>query len=98
MTTRRAASARVAAGEAFHRGRDVIPIHRLLKKDVSKVFGAHAHALYFGFCVRTVVGIGTGEQSLVEHSEAIEHILWGCHVARASHALVEKRRLRRRGC
>ena len=54
-------------------GRDVILVHRLLKNDVSKVFGAHAYALYSDACVRAM-GIDPGAQGLVEHSEAIEHI------------------------
>jgi len=54
-------------------GRDVILVHRLLKNDVSKTFGAHAYALYSDACVRAV-GIDPQAQGLVEHSEAIEHI------------------------
>ena len=54
-------------------GRDVILVHRLLKNDVGKVFGAHAYALYSDACVRAM-GIDPGAQGLVEHSEAIEHI------------------------
>jgi len=53
-------------------GRDVILVHRLLKNDVGKVFGAHATRL-FRRCVRAM-GIDPGAQGLVEHSEAIEHI------------------------
>jgi uncharacterized protein YndB with AHSA1/START domain len=54
-------------------GRDVILVHRLLKNDVSKVFGAHAYALYSDACVRAM-GIDPKAQGLVEHAEAIEHI------------------------
>jgi hypothetical protein len=35
-------------------GRDVILIHRLLKNEVSKVFGAHAYALYSDACIRAM--------------------------------------------
>ena len=48
-------------------GRDVILVHRLLKNDVGKVFGAHAYALYSDACVRAM-GIDPGAQGLVEHS------------------------------
>ncbi len=54
-------------------GRDVILVHRLLKNDVSKTFGAHAYALYSDVCVRAM-GIDPLGQGFVEHSEAIEHI------------------------
>ncbi len=54
-------------------GRDVILVHRLLKNDVGKRFGAHAYALYSDACVRAM-GIDPAAQGLVEHSEAIEHI------------------------
>ena len=54
-------------------GRDVILVHRLLKNDIAKRFGAHAYALYSDACVRAM-GIDPNAQGLVEHSEAIEHI------------------------
>ena len=54
-------------------GRDVILVHRLLKNDVGKRFGAHAYALYSDVCVRAM-GIDPLGQGFVEHSEAIEHI------------------------
>ena len=54
-------------------GRDVILVHRLLKNDVGKESGAHAYALYSDACA-LALGIDPGAQSLVEHSEAIEHI------------------------
>ena len=54
-------------------GRDVILVHRLLKNDVGKRFGANAYALYSDACVRAM-GIDPAAQGLVEHSEAIEHI------------------------
>jgi len=54
-------------------GRDVILVHRLLKNDVGKRFGAHAYALYSDACVRAM-GIDPKAQGLVEHAEAIEHI------------------------
>lgn len=54
-------------------GRDVILVHRLLKNDVGKRFGANAYALYSDACVRAM-GIDPVAQGLVEHSEAIEHI------------------------
>jgi uncharacterized protein YndB with AHSA1/START domain len=54
-------------------GRDVILIHRLLKNDVGKVFGAHAYALYSDACVQAL-GIDPRTQGLVDHVEAIEHI------------------------
>ena len=44
-------------------GRDVILVHRLLKNDVSKVFGAHAYALYSDACVRAM-GIDPKAQGL----------------------------------
>jgi uncharacterized protein YndB with AHSA1/START domain len=54
-------------------GRDVILVHRLLKNDVGKRFGAHAYALYSDARVRAME-IDPAAQGLVEHSEAIEHI------------------------
>ena len=54
-------------------GRDVILVHRLLKNDVGKTFGAHAYALYSDACVRAM-GIDPAAQGLREHGEAIEHI------------------------
>jgi uncharacterized protein YndB with AHSA1/START domain len=54
-------------------GRDVILVHRLLKNEVSKTFGARAYALYSDACVQTM-GIDPRAQGLVEHAEAIEHI------------------------
>ena len=54
-------------------GMDVILVHRLLKNDVGKRFGAHAYALYSDACVRAM-GIDPAAQGLAEHSEAIEHI------------------------
>ena len=54
-------------------GRDVILVHRLLKNEVSKTFGAHAYALYSDACVQAM-GIDPRAQGLVEHAEAIEHI------------------------
>jgi uncharacterized protein YndB with AHSA1/START domain len=54
-------------------GRDVILVHRLLKNDVGKTFGAHAYALYSDACVQAM-GIDPKAQGLVEHAEAIEHI------------------------
>jgi hypothetical protein len=35
-------------------GRDVILVHRLLKNEVSKTFGAHAYALYSDACVQAM--------------------------------------------
>ncbi len=61
------------AGREELAGRDVILVHRLLKNDVGKVFGAHAYALYSDGCVRAM-GIDAAAQGLVEHAEAIEHI------------------------
>ena len=61
------------AGREELAGRDVILVHRLLKNDVSKAFGAHAYALYSDACLRAM-GIDPRAQGLVEHSEAIEHI------------------------
>jgi len=54
-------------------GRDVILVHRLLKNDVGRTFGAHAYALYSDACVRAM-GIDPAAQGLKEHAEAIEHI------------------------
>jgi uncharacterized protein YndB with AHSA1/START domain len=54
-------------------GRDVILVHRLLKNEVSKTFGAHAYALYSDACVQAM-DIDPRAQGLVEHAEAIEHI------------------------
>jgi uncharacterized protein YndB with AHSA1/START domain len=54
-------------------GRDVILVHRLLKNEVNKKFGAHAYALYSDACVRAM-GIDPVAQGLVEHVEAIDVI------------------------
>jgi hypothetical protein len=54
-------------------GRDVILVHRILKNEVSKTFGARAYALYSDACVQAM-GIDPRAQGLVEHAEAIEHI------------------------
>ena len=54
-------------------GRDVILVHRLLKNEVGKTFGARAYALYSDACVQAM-GIDPRAQGLVEHAEAIEHI------------------------
>ncbi len=54
-------------------GRDVILVHRLLKNDVGKRFGAHAYALYSDACVRAM-GIDPAAQGLVEHSEGHCHV------------------------
>ncbi len=76
-------------------GRDVILVHRLLKNDVGKTFGAHAYALYSDACVRAV-GIDPQAQGLVEHSEAIEHIgdtkCWVCDLEQAWSSENEARR------
>ena len=44
-------------------GREVILVHRLLKNDVAKTFGAHAYALYSDACIRAMgidpVGAGS---------------------------------------
>ena len=54
-------------------GRDVILVHRLLKNEIGKTFGARAYALYSDACVQAM-GIDPRAQGLVEHAEAIEHI------------------------
>ena len=54
-------------------GRDVILVHRLLKNEVGKTFGARAYALYSDACVQAM-SIDPRAQGLVEHAEAIEHI------------------------
>jgi Protein of unknown function (DUF2652) len=54
-------------------GRDVILVHRLLKNEVGKTFGARAYALYSDVCVQAM-GIDPRAQGLIEHAEAIEHI------------------------
>lgn len=61
------------SGREEFAGRDVILIHRLLKNDVGKTFGARAYALYSDACVRAL-GIDSAAQGLVAHREAIEHI------------------------
>ena len=61
------------AGREELAGRDVILIHRLLKNDVNKRFGAHAYALYSDACVRAM-GIDPVAQGLVEHTESIDVI------------------------
>ena len=54
-------------------GRDVILVHRLLKNDVGKTFGARAYALYSDACARAM-NINPQAQGLIEHAETIEHI------------------------
>lgn len=61
------------AGREELAGRDVILVHRLLKNDVNKSFGAHAYALYSDACVR-VMGIDPAAQGLVEHVETVDII------------------------
>ncbi len=61
------------AGREELAGRDVILVHRLLKNDVNKSFGAHAYALYSDACVR-VMGIDPVPQGLVEHVETVDII------------------------
>jgi uncharacterized protein YndB with AHSA1/START domain len=54
-------------------GRDVILVHRLLKNDVVKTYGAHAYALYSDACVRAMA-IDPVAQGLAGIAEDIEHI------------------------
>ena len=54
-------------------GRDVILVHRLLKNEVGKTFGARAYALYTDACMQAL-GVDPQAQALVAHAEAIEHI------------------------
>ena len=54
-------------------GRDVILVHRLLKNDVVKTFGAHAYALYSDACMQAM-GIDPHAQGLAGLVEPIEHI------------------------
>ena len=61
------------AGREELAGRDVILVHRLLKNEVNKTFGAHAYALYSDACVRAM-GIDPAAQGLVAHVEAIDEI------------------------
>ncbi|MGO9422027.1 DUF2652 domain-containing protein [Roseiarcus sp.] len=60
------------AGREELAGRDVILVHRLLKNEVSKTFGAHAYALYSDACVQAM-GIDPKAQGLVEHVETIDN-------------------------
>src|SRR5208283_584740 len=61
------------AGREELAGRDVILVHRLLKNEVNKTFGAHAYALYSDACVKAM-GIDPAAQGLIEHLEAIDVI------------------------
>ncbi len=61
------------AGREELAGRDVILVHRLLKNDVVKTFGAHAYALYSDACLQAM-GIDPVAQGLVGIAEEIEHI------------------------
>jgi hypothetical protein len=54
-------------------GREVILVHRLLKNDVVKTFGAHAYVLYSDACLRAF-GVDPVAQGLAEIAEPIEHL------------------------